>query len=142
MPKRSQLAVIHIAKEELGLDEGVYRGVLRERYRHASAAELTERQAADLIEHFRRLGWRPRQRRGPHRAATWRQLGLIRHLWLELAEAGAVEHPEGEALLHFVEHRTGKSQLGRLEVGEASAVIEALKAWLARAGSGAGGSST
>lgn len=132
MPKRGQLAVIHIAKEELGLDEGGYREVLRERYRHESAAELTEREAADLIDHFRRLGWRPRQRRGPHRPATWRQLGLIRHLWLELAAAGAVEHPEGEALMHFVEHRTGKTQLSRLEVAEASAVIEGLKAWLAR----------
>jgi phage gp16-like protein len=133
MPRRGQLAVIHIARQELALDEGSYRAVLRELYRHDSAAELSEREAADLIEHFRRLGWRPRQRRGPHRPATGRQLGLIRHLWRELAAAGAVAHPEGEALVHFVEHRTGKAQLGRLEVAEASAVIEGLKAWLARA---------
>jgi phage gp16-like protein len=135
MPKRTQLAQIHIAKKELGLGEENYRGMLRELYRRESSADLSERQAADLIDHFRRLGWRPR--RGPHRLASRAQIGLIYVLWHKLEEAGALEHPGLDALASFVAHRTGKENLHRLDAQEASRVIEGLKKWLERE-SGAG----
>lgn len=134
VPRRAQLARIHIAKKELGLEDGTYREVLRDRYRRESAADLSEGEAADLIAHFRRLGWRPR--RGPQRPVSKAQIGLMYVLWRQLAEAGALEHPDADALLSFVRHMTGKETLGRLDVREAGKVIEGLKKWLERVRAG------
>jgi phage gp16-like protein len=126
MPRSSDLAKIHIAKKELGLDDVAYRHILRERYHVDSAARLNEHQVADLIEVFRRKGWRP---------ASFAQRGLIHVLWRKLEATGAVRHPDEEALRAFVAHATGKEDLRRLTVHEASRVIEMLKKWLERASS-------
>jgi len=123
MPSRNDLARIHLAKKELKLDEATYRGVLWERYGKESAADLTERQAADLIDHFRRKGWRP---------SSFAQRGLIHLLWRQLATAGAVERPGEKSLASFVEHVTGKNDPRKLTVVEASRVIEILKRWIER----------
>ncbi len=123
MPSRSDLAKIHIAKKELGLDDAAYRGLLRERYRRDSAAKLSDRQAADLIDLLREKGWRP---------SSFGQRGLIHVLWHRLEKAGAIRHPEEAALESFVEHATGKRDLRRITVHEASRVIEMLKSWLER----------
>jgi hypothetical protein len=123
MPSRADLARIHIAKKELGLDDASYRGVLWGRYHKESAAYLTPREVADLIELFRQKGWRP---------ISFGQLGLIHGLWRKLGAAGSLEHAEEGALASFVEHATGKSDLRRLTVREAGRVIETLKKWLER----------
>jgi phage gp16-like protein len=127
MPSRSDLAKIHIAIKELGLDDATYRSVLWDRYHKESAVELTSGQVADLLELFRHKGWR---------TASLGQRGLIHVLWQRLAEAGAVAHSEEAALDAFVEHATGKNDLRRLTVAEASRVIERLKKWLERVGEG------
>jgi len=123
MPNRNALARIHIAKRDLGLDDVTYRGILRDRYQRDSAADLSDRQAADLIELFREKGWRP---------ASFGQRGLIFVLWHKLEAAGAIRHGDEEGLTAFLEHWTGKADLGRLTVHEASRVIEMLKKWLER----------
>jgi phage gp16-like protein len=123
MPSRADLARIHIAKKELGLDDATYRGVLWDRYRKQSAAYLTSGEVADLIELFRQKGWRP---------VSFGQLGLIHVLWRKLDVAGVLEHGGEEALAGFVEHATGQNDLRRLTVREASRVIEMLKKWLER----------
>ena len=123
MPNRSDLAKIHIAKKELGLDDSTYRGVLWDRYGKETAADLTDRQAADLIDLFRQKGWRP---------ISFRQAGLIHVLWRRLEDAGALKHPGERSLGGFVEHATGRDDLRKLTVYEASRVIEMLKKWIER----------
>jgi len=125
MPTRSDLAKIHIAKQELGLDDTTYRGFLRDRYQLDSAADLTPRQAADLIALFRKKGWRP---------ASTGQRGLIHVLWRKLEAAGAVQHGDDDALNAYVAHYTGRDDPRKLTVHEASRVIEMLKKWLERMG--------
>jgi len=128
MPTRNELARIHIAKRELGLDEATYRGILWDRYRKESSSDLSEREAADLIDLFRQKGWRP---------ASFAQRGLIYALWRRLESDGALDHPGEAALARFIEHATGKENPRRLTVQEASQVIEMLKNWLERVESGA-----
>ena len=123
MPTRRELAQIHIAKRELGLDDATYRSILRDRYRKESSADLSDRQAADLIDLFRQKGWRP---------ASFAQRGLIYALWQRLESAGAIDYPGEKALASFIEHATGKESPRRLTVREASRVIEMLKSWLER----------
>lgn len=125
MPNRSDLARIHIAKQELGLDDASYRSLLQDRYHHDSAADLTPGQAADLIALFRKKGWRP---------ASTGQRGLIHVLWRKLEAAGAVQHGDDEALNAFIAHYTDRDDLRQLTVFEASRVIEMLKKWLKREG--------
>jgi phage gp16-like protein len=125
MPNRRDLARIHMAKKDLGMDDATYRGILRERYRRDSAAELTPSQAADLIALFRAKGWRP---------SSCGQRGLIRVLWRRLEAAGAVPQADTKALDSFIAHHSGRSGLNHLSVHEASHLIEMLKKWLERAG--------
>jgi len=125
MPTRNHLAKIHIAKKALGLKDATYRSILRKRYHRESAAELSDRQAADLIDLFREKGWRP---------ASAGQIGLIHLLWHKLQTGGVARNSAEEALTAFVAHYTGKKELGRMTVHEASRVIEMLKKWLEREG--------
>jgi len=129
MPNRRDLAKIHIAQKELGLDDATYRGILRERFRLDSAADLSPRQAAELIALFRQKGWRP---------ASPGQLGLIHVLWHRLLNCGAIEHGDDDALNTYIHHFSGRHGLYQLTVHEASRVIEMLKKWLAREEAGNG----
>jgi len=125
MPNRSDLARIHIAKQELGLDDASYRSLLQDRYHLDSAADLTPRQAADLIALFRDKGWRP---------VSSGQLGLIHVLWRKLESAGVVHQGDDEALAAYIAHYTNRDDPRQLTVHEASRVIEMLKKWLQREG--------
>ncbi|MBF0273458.1 MAG: regulatory protein GemA [Magnetococcales bacterium] len=58
MPTRAQLAMIHIAKKAMAMDDDRYRAVLG-RFGVASSKDLTGRQAAALIDLFGQWGWRP-----------------------------------------------------------------------------------
>ena len=127
MPDRKDLAKIHIAKKELGLDDATYRGILWDRYHLDTAADLTPGQAADLIALFRAKGWRP---------VSFAQRGLIHVLWHKLLDAGVVHHGDDKALDAFIAHHTGRNDLRHLTVHEASHVIEMLKKWLEREGLG------
>jgi len=55
--RRGLLAKIHIAKNELGLSEDLYREILIERYGVDTAAELSISQMEDLVAYFRECGW-------------------------------------------------------------------------------------
>lgn len=71
------------------------------------------------------------------RFADTAQMRMIRGLWIELAELGAVSDASEKALGAFVKRQTGQ-ELGRLNARASAQVIEALKGWRGRAGAGAG----
>jgi len=123
MPNRADLAKIHIAKQELGIDDAAYRALLREHFGMNSSAGLNDSQAASLIELFRKKGWRP---------VTMPQRNLIHVLWHQLAAMGAIQHDDEQALSAFITHATGKTDLHKLTVHDASRVIEMLKKWQER----------
>ncbi|MCP8465213.1 regulatory protein GemA [Pseudomonas sp. ZM23] len=53
------LAKIHIAKAQLGLDDDAYRALLGRVAGVRSAKELGPRQVAQVLAEFQRLGWKP-----------------------------------------------------------------------------------
>lgn len=59
MASRANLAKIHIAKKELGLDDDTYRDILHTQFKKVSSRDLTDRQCARLLGHFESLGWKP-----------------------------------------------------------------------------------
>lgn len=63
--RNRELAQIHIAAQQLGLDRDTYETVLWTVARVRSAAELDAAGRARILEHFRALGWRPHKRGRP-----------------------------------------------------------------------------
>lgn len=142
-----QLAAIHAARRELGLDEDAYRDLLERLTGARSAAKLGPASLDAVLEHFKGLGWRGgRGKRRPniagdqarlaaHRAAgAGPQEALILSLWDELAESGALR--SGAAGLPTFMARVAGRAVDHprfLAPAESQKVIEGLRAWLARA---------
>lgn len=61
------LAKIHIAKSQLGMDDDTYRALLARVAGVRSAKDLGPRQVAAVMAEFQRLGWQPQSKR-PGRA--------------------------------------------------------------------------
>ncbi|MBW1666874.1 MAG: DUF1018 domain-containing protein [Deltaproteobacteria bacterium] len=51
------LAKVHIAKKELGIDEGLYRMILREEFGVETAAALMLSELESLVKRFESKGW-------------------------------------------------------------------------------------
>ena len=66
------------------------------------------------------------------RYADDQQTRMMRGLWIDLANAGAVRNRQEEALSAFIKRQTGQD-MGALSAANARRVIEALKAMLKRA---------
>jgi phage gp16-like protein len=91
MASRANLAKIHIAKKELGLDDDTYRDILHVQFKKRSSADLSDLQCTRLLQHFEALGWTPpiatkrNHGRKPHHMDKSARLAKIEAL---LAEAG------------------------------------------------------
>lgn len=135
-----ELAKIHIGKADLKLDDDTYRDILREAGKVESAAALDWRGRAAVLARYKELGWKPRHAgkkttkpNPPSRPlADDPQAKMMRGLWIELHQLGAVRDPSESALAAFAKRLTRVSALQWLRVDQASKVIEALKDWRTR----------
>lgn len=126
--RRKLLAKVHIAKQQLGLDDDVYRAVLLRVAGASSAGDLMEEQLAAVVREFRRLGWTPRTASGkrPSDKAYIRKIWAI---WTEMGSRGVIQIATRGALRSFVQKMTGISDPQWLDPIQAAKVIEGLKAW-------------
>jgi hypothetical protein len=136
---KNQLARIHIAAKDLGLDDVVYRQILINETGKRSAADLTYGQARTVIEYFEAAGWRPKtdrsgdgEKRGhgdkKHRPgfASPRQVRMIQGMWADLSYAP--KEKQAGALREFLHRIAGVSDLNFLSDVGAVKVISALLA--------------
>lgn len=128
--RKGELAQIHIAKTELGLDDDTYRTMLWSVGRVKSAKDLDWRGRKAVLDHLKGCGFKVRKKTP---AGQNRQDWLIWNLWQQLFAAGLVKDGSEKALLSFVSRQTGVSRLEWLSSQQSARMIEALKAWLARA---------
>lgn len=129
--RRSELAKIHIARRDLDLADDTYRALLHERYQARSSADLQPGQRADLLQHFKRLGWQPTRSSHPQRKyyATKPQR-LIAALWEELYRHGACQR---NGLDSYIKSQTGVQRLDWLrQHSDLDLVIRRLRHWLQR----------
>ena len=61
--RRALLAKVHIAKAQLGLDDGVYHYILQNEYGVESSAALSIRELMNLVQRFESRGFKPRAQR-------------------------------------------------------------------------------
>jgi phage gp16-like protein len=87
--RRKELAMIHLAKKELGLDEDLYRLVIKQNCGVESAADLDEAGRRKLLAFFRSQGWgRPDHANGkPHNFSEPSRARLMSKIEALLAEA-------------------------------------------------------
>ncbi|TDX60780.1 uncharacterized protein DUF1018 [Methylosinus sp. sav-2] len=132
MPTAKQVAMLHVAKKQLGLDDETYRSILKKVGGAESAAELDRYGYEEALAEFKRLGFRatsPNRSFGLRRGmATPEQVGLIRKLWTEWA---AGEEPE-KGLDAWLERSFHVSALRFLPADKAGKAINGLRAMLRR----------
>ncbi len=139
---RGQLAQLHIARKELGLDEETYRAALEGATGKRSSAEMTIQEASKAIRWFQEHGWSARKQRmdsgfrrndgGKKRyedlgdrpgMASPQQLRKIEAMWADLSYSQDRAH----TLRTLLFKRWKCSDLRFLTSRQAWEVIEALK---------------
>ena len=136
--RRRELAAIHTAKKQLGLDDDVYRDLLEGLTGKRSAADLTGEERRRVIERMRDVGFtakhapNPRDRNFVYHARAEHR--LIAALWRNLWLLGEIADPGPRALDRFVQRQAGVAALKWLAPEAAAAVVQALKAMLERTG--------
>jgi hypothetical protein len=132
--RRAMLGKIHIQLKRWKVLDPDYRALLGQLFPgRNSAAQLSLKELGELLDHLARLGGGVNVRRPVRVEEAEPQLKLIRFLWDELAQFGALHDSSEVALRHFVRRVTKVDSLRWLTPLQASAVIEGLKAWRRRA---------
>jgi phage gp16-like protein len=135
MNRRGLLALVHCARKDLALSEDTYRAVLEQVAGASSARDLDDRQLGKVVDHFKRLGWKPKNQ-AAQRPSDNPQARKIWALWGDLCKRkGLVRTPTRAALRAFCKRLTGVSDPEWLTPEQANTVIENLKTWRARGGS-------
>jgi phage gp16-like protein len=132
---RLALAKVHVAKKRLGLDDGVYRAILKRVTGKESAAKLDAAELGRVLDEFKAMGFRE----GNSFTATLDdftdqepQARLIRALWADCVAHGVIRDASERALRRFVRRTARVDSIQWLGPREANAVIEGLKAMKAR----------
>jgi len=137
--RRRELAAIHTAKKQLGLDDDLYRDLLEGLTGKRSAGDLDAGERGRVIERMREIGFQRKVATGraSDRPFAWhanKEHRLIAALWRDLWLLGEVEEPGPRALDKFVQRQAGVAALKWLAPEAAASVVQALKNWLARSG--------
>lgn len=131
-PSRKQLALIHVARKQLGLGDERYRGILRTVAGVDSAKDLDRRGFELVMQTMAALGFRSDFTRGfyGHRRgmATPAQVSDIRRLWGIFAE----NPDDGRALDKWLERSFKVSALRFATGDQADGAIRALRAMIGR----------
>ena len=134
--KLNLIKLIHVAKTKLGLDDDVYRDILESTTGKTSSKLLTPAQLEAVLDRLKQLGFEveSKDKTGVKNLASDAQSKLIRHLWLQLYDAGQVKNGSEKALAKFIENRVKVSALQFLSTESADMVINHLRQWCKRCG--------
>jgi phage gp16-like protein len=103
--RRGLLAKIHIAKQQMQLNEGEYEMILRA-FKVASAGDMTIEQLEGMVKMLKHYGWKEIQR--PHKGASQEQLIALRGRCVQAARE--IENGD-KRLAGLAEKICGTSQL-------------------------------
>jgi len=123
MLDRKKVAVIHIAKDAVGMPENEYRVILELTFDVKSSKDLTDKQFFKFMELFEKLGYKG-QKIKKVKIST-EQIKKIRYYEFKLGWKDSPERLNG-----FIKRQTGKelTKLEWLTVEDGQKVIEGMKA--------------
>lgn len=130
--RKRDLARIHILKNQLGWSEDEYRDIMGAVCGGVrSAGELDYAGRKRWLAHLEGAIKPGARKRRPMLPPKQR---LCWSLWMQLADAGAVEQRTMQALEAFARRQTGVDKMDWLNGHQVDLVIESLKKWLNRGG--------
>jgi len=132
MIRTKYIQLINIAKDQLGLEDEVYRSILIKLTNKNSLKAMSFKELNVVLSHMKALGFKVKPRDGRKTQQLRPQLELIRSLWIDLHKKGAVRDSSDNALNGFIRRMVNIDRLQWLDERRASQVIEHLKKWLAR----------
>ncbi|MGO1161713.1 gp16 family protein [Brucella sp. C7-11G] len=131
------IAIINIAKNQLGLDEDTYRGMLHRVTGKVSLRFMSETEKQNVIEDLKQKGFDPsvkKTSKGARKRLTGKYAAKLQALWIAGYNLGVVTNGSDEALIAFVKRQTKLDHVRFLhEPNDAYQAIESLKRWLNRA---------
>jgi len=142
MKNQRHIAMIHIAKKDLALDDDTYRAMLKQITGLDSCAKMKPWQLQNVIKELKAKGWKPRGNQQARRKVSPKSshkkpgeksmADKIRAFWIAMKKDGLIEDGSEKALHQFCHRMTGKYSPDWLTAFEATRVIEALKKWRTR----------
>lgn len=129
--RNSLIAKIHIAKKDMGLDDELYRSIIKQAVNKDSAKACTDKQLVKVLEFMETKGWKNPSKQKFRKAPD----GLkkkIYALWGVLQNAGAVQSRDKTALDAYAKKYTQVDCVQWLDNEQANKIIEMLKQWIAR----------
>ena len=138
--RKRLIKLIHVARRELAMQDEDYRAMLSGMTAlggKTSSADLGIKGLEIVLRALKDRGFKVRAKPGKAKPASRKladdsQSRLIRSLWIQLHEAGAVRDSSESALASYVRRVTSVDDLAWLNTRQASSVIEQLKSWLHR----------
>ncbi len=128
----SQIAAIHALAKRAGLDDDARRAVMMAAAGKSSSRDLSAAEAGRVIEQLRMLAGETAPAGGALRIEG-PYAAKMRALWLSAWHLGITRDRTDRALAAFVRRQTGLDHPHWLrDPAAASAVIEALRAWMSR----------
>lgn len=130
--KSKELAKIHIAKKELGMDDDTYRDMLMQIAKVSSAADLSATGRAKVLEHLKSKGFKGKKTytQRPHSADNKAQILKIEAQLadMELPWDYLIARQQGKdgKTLSMLERLTGKKRVEWCTKADLSKVIAAL----------------
>lgn len=137
--RRSMIAKINIARQQLHMVEDDYRQLLFNATGRTSLRDCSDGQLANMITALKGKGFQPLPTAGPRvgrgkHAAGHPVARKARALWLSLHQLGVVRNPAEEALEEFAKRQLKCETFKWARQSEGFRVIEALKSMGQRAG--------
>ncbi|MCG7545577.1 regulatory protein GemA [Pseudoalteromonas sp. MM17-2] len=149
LSKSRYIQLIHIAKNQLQLDDELYRQVLQDLTKKQSCKDMSVSELDEVLEHFKSKGFKPVSKKGAKglspmsrhkKPGEKTQLDKLRQTWIEMHRAGYIRDGSEVALLNWSKAQAKRWNKGiaveRLEWLTPEALgylIEQLKRWHVRA---------
>lgn len=142
--RRSQLAQIHIAKKQMGMDDVSYRAFLKNNTGLESSGDLDMHGRFKLLKAFENAGWKPKKKRKPTASEKTyydnKQSRYMIALWNDLFKQNKVNTNSNESFETWVANqiKEANQQLpvrispDKLDASERNRLIERLKVWVNR----------
>ncbi|MCW8857005.1 MAG: regulatory protein GemA [Kangiella sp.] len=127
MTKTKLIQLIHIAKNQLQMDDDTYRTILEEQGGQSSSKDMGIVALEKVLSHMKRCGFKPK--RGKNKGTVQ---GKLRVLWAEMVKDGIIESNDEKALLAFVRKHAKVDKVEWLNDIQASHLVEILKQWRKR----------
>lgn len=132
---RALVAKVKIAQKQLGLDDDLYRGILRDVTKgKSSATKCSEDELIRVLKHFEARGFTAKAKRPGPRPADLPFARKARAMWISLHQLCAIDDPSEDALEAFCRRQMKVAKMQWADETLAYRMIEGLKAMGEREG--------